>query len=217
MRLHIAIIALLGGIFLLLGWAGGAASPVDSTVVTTLAEARNASPWLTPWIVMLTHLGSVWATLGATAVAAVWLLYQRQRMEAGVLAATVVGGRLLNDGLKLLYDRPRPAFDAHPVLTSSSSFPSGHAANTMIAFVAIALALTPARHRALALNVAVIVAAAIGLSRPYLGVHWPSDVLGGWLLAAMVLLLSRIAQTSLCSPEEQHQVVGGHATPIDRG
>ncbi|QNN66207.1 phosphatase PAP2 family protein [Sphingomonas rhizophila] len=166
---------------------------------------------------MLTHLGSAWATLGATAVAAAWLLSQRQRMEAGVLAATVVGGRLLNDGLKLLYDRPRPAFDAHPVLTSSSSFPSGHAANTMIAFVAIALALTPARHRALALNVAVIVAAAIGLSRPYLGVHWPSDVLGGWLLAAMVLLLSRIAQTSLCSPEEQHQVVGGHATPIDRG
>jgi len=100
------------------------------------------------------------------------------------------------------------------VMVSSSSYPSGHAANSMTAFVALALLAVPARHRRLALAMAIPLAIAVGLSRPFLGVHWPSDTIGGWTLAAMVLLtISATVPRVLIADEAQHEVVGGHLPP----
>lgn len=214
---RILVVGLLMGLFLLLGWVGGRGNPVDWTVVERLADVRVDSPRLTWWVVRLTDLGNVWTTLGAAALAAIWLLYRSAHRKAGILVATVVGGRLLCDGLKLIYGRPRPSFDLHPVATNSYSFPSGHAANTMVAFVAIALFVTPERYRRPAILTAIFAAAMIGMTRPYLGVHWPSDTLGGWLLAASVLLLSvAVSDRSLGAAKQEHEVIGGHRPPIDR-
>jgi undecaprenyl-diphosphatase len=77
----------------------------------------------------------------------------------------------------------------YPVTVSSMSFPSGHAANTMTSFLAFALILAAARHRRAAIAVAVGASVVVGLTRPLLGVHWPSDVLAGWLVGISWILL----------------------------
>ena len=108
----------------------------------------------------------------------------------------------LRPAAKLLYsfnllgDRSRPAFDLHPVATHSSSFPSGHAGNSMAVFLAIALIAVPRAHRRAAVIAALVATFLIGLTRPLLGVHWPSDVVAGWAVgAAIALAAAMIADT----------------------
>ena len=207
-------LAPLGLLFVWLGWAGGGGNPLDVAVIERLAAWRHASPALTNAVIVVTWLGSAFVTLGVSAVVAATLWWRRHRRTAMLLVATLAAERLLADGIKLLYNRPRPAVDLHPVVTSSSSYPSGHAANSMSAFVVLTLLAVPARDRGPALAVAVPVAILVGLSRPFLGVHWLSDTFGGWTLAAMVLLtLSVFAPRVLAADEAQHEVVGGHGDP----
>ena len=204
--------------FILFGWLGGGGSPADVAVVERLAAWRHSAPGLTRAVIAVTWLGSAYTTLGGVALVAAWLAWRHQRATALLLAGTVFGERLVADGIKLIYDRVRPAIDLHPVVTSSSSYPSGHAANSMTAFVAVALLAVPARHRGPALAVAIPLAIAVGLSRPFLGVHWLSDSFGGWTLAAMVLLaMSGFVPGGLAADETQHKVVGGHGAPRVEG
>ncbi len=98
------------------------------------------------------------------------------------MTAIVIGGRIAIEVLKLAIDRPRPAFGPHPVEVHSLSFPSGHAGNSMITFLAIAMIAIPERWRGRAVAIALSSSIAVGLTRPFLGVHWPSDVIGGWVL-----------------------------------
>ena len=93
----------------------------------------------------------------------------------------MLGGRLMVELLKQSVGRLRPDLEMHAVTVQSLSFPSGHAANSMIAFVAIALFCAPARRRGSALTLAIAASLAVGATRPLLGVHWPSDVLAGWI------------------------------------
>lgn len=209
---RIAILIALAAVFLLLGSFGGAENVVDVKIVQALTDWRQSSRDLTIGIIVLTWVGSVYVTLGVVALSSLWLWFKGRTRLALLLAGTVFGERLVADGTKLLYDRARPVFDLHPVVTSSSSFPSGHSANSMTAFVALAVLAVPAHHRQLALWIAIPLAILIGLSRPYLGVHWPTDVLGGWALAGIVLL----AMDSLRREEPKHHIVGGHrATGIE--
>lgn len=203
----------LAAIFLLLGSFGGAENQIDVKIVQALTDWRQSSRNLTIGVILLTWVGSIYVTLGLVGLVGLGLWWKGRTRPAILLAATVFGERLTADGLKLLYDRARPVFDLHPVVTSSSSFPSGHAANAMTAFVAIALIAVPPQRRGSALVAAIPLAVAIGLSRPYLGVHWPTDVLGGWALAAIVLL----AMNALRTDEAEHQIVGGHRAPTVKG
>ena len=115
------------------------------------------------------------------------LIVTGRRRSAALLFVVVAGERLLLDGFKILLGRERPEIALHPVETHSFSFPSGHAANTMTVLVAMALFALPQRHRRWSVPLAIVLAALVGLTRPWLGVHWPSDVLGGWMLAALVI------------------------------
>ena len=93
------------------------------------------------------------------------------------------GGRAIVEFMKWLLARPRPDFIDHPVVVHSLSFPSGHAGNSMIVYLALALIAGPVLTRRLwPVAAAAIFAVAIGLTRPILGVHWPTDVLAGWML-----------------------------------
>lgn len=209
------IMRLLAGLSLLLcivllGLFGGAGSPFDGTVVRSFALWRSGNPGGTAAAVLLTHLGGAPFLLAATAVAAVWLLVRHERGRALALTATVLGGRLLIELLKLATDRPRPAVDAHPVTVFSQSFPSGHAGNSAITFGALALFALPERWRVSGLAAAVLLSGAIGATRPILGVHWPTDVLGGWCLGALWLLLCWTWWRSIDAREQQHPVVGRH-------
>lgn len=165
---------------LLLGLPSHAIISTDLEIGRALAEWRaDHVDSLIP-LVWLTHLGGAPFLLGIAAVAAAITL-RRKVAEALLLAAIVLGGRMMVELLKWAFDRPRPAFDAHPVTTFSHSFPSGHAGNSMITFLAIALIALPQRWRAAGVGAAILLALAVGATRPVLGVHWPSDVLGGWL------------------------------------
>ena len=134
--------------------------------------ARNAA--------LLTWLGSIWILIPITLVAAIYLSFTRRRRAALLLIATL-GGRLLVELQKIIVGRPRPGVDEHLEAVQNLSFPSGHAANAMITYVAIAL-LVPVRqrNRAIAVGIGLALALQAGWSRVALGVHWPSDVLGGW-------------------------------------
>jgi undecaprenyl-diphosphatase len=198
-----SITALLA-LVLLLGLVGGFDNAIDVAAIRTLAVWRHDSPAITRGMIALTQVGSVYTTLGLAVVAALLLWFRGDRTNALLLFGVVVAERLTGDSMKLLYDRPRPTFDLHPVATSSSSFPSGHSANSMTAFVVIALFAVPERYRRLALTLAIGLASLVGLTRPFLGVHWPSDVVGGWAVAGIFILAARELAMRLAAREPQH-------------
>jgi membrane-associated phospholipid phosphatase len=121
-----------------------------------------------------------------------------------LLLGITLSGRLLVELGKSWIGRLRPEDQEHLVAAQSYAFPSGHAANATIVWLSLAL-LAPqtARGRRIAIIVAAIIALAVGVSRPMLGVHWPSDVIGGWAFGlAWTLALVRLcaAPPTDCSP-----------------
>ncbi|WP_046564031.1 phosphatase PAP2 family protein [Micromonospora sp. HK10] len=134
----------------------------------------------------------------AAAVLVGWLLFRRApRLALWVVTTMAVGG-LLGALLKLLVGRHRPDLLDPVARAAGFSFPSGHALNAALAAGVLLLVFLPyARHR-WALRwalwtVAVLITVLTGLSRIALGVHWTSDVLGGWLLGVAVLVATTAA------------------------
>lgn len=111
---------------------------------------------------------------------AIWLFWQK-RWRAGLimLIFPAVAGAT-SSILKQIFARPRPDIVPHLDSFGNLSFPSGHAANAA-AILLLAALIVPSRHRPVWMGLACLVALLIGLSRVLLGVHWPSDVLGGVL------------------------------------
>jgi undecaprenyl-diphosphatase len=131
-----------------------------------------------------------------TLLATVMLLIHRRRRQAMVFAGCVLMAQVLSAGLKGWIDRPRPTLVGHLDLVYSSSFPSGHALMTPVVYLTLAGILAAGERRrtekTLLLGVAVLLTVAVGISRVYLGVHWPSDILAGWILGGAIALLAEI-------------------------
>lgn len=142
-------------------------------------------PWLLEGVRDVTALGGVFlrnlVAIGALAA----LISLRLHREAVLLAATVMGGWLLNTALKLMVGRPRPLIVPHLTEAGGQSFPSGHSFNSAVVYIAIALAfaaMTPVRRvRWSLVGIAMLASLAVAFSRVWLGVHFPSDALAGWL------------------------------------
>lgn len=143
----------------------------------------------------LTELGGAAVLLPATAFAAAWLAWRRDGRGALLLVAITLSGRALVETQKLLIGRPRPDSAEHLVAISNLSFPSAHAANALMVWLCLALLLPRTeRGRTMAIWAAIWLALAIGLTRVMLGVHWPSDVIGGWSFGlAWTLLMLRLS------------------------
>jgi len=143
------------------------------------------------------------------------LLRRHQRRLAAFLVLTAAGGGLLSTAVKLAVDRPRPVVD-HPVATAfGSSFPSGHALASVVVYGALLLTflpLVPRGRRGVAVRAAVLLVVAIGLSRLLLGVHFLSDVVGGWLLG-LAWLLGAVASFEAWRHDEGARPV----EPLDDG
>jgi membrane-associated phospholipid phosphatase len=187
--LAIAIAAALA-LICLLGLVGGMTYPLDVAAIRYFVGWRAANPQSTGAIILFTHLGSGIALLSMTAAAGAWLLWRRKMARALALAGAVIGARFGTELIKLFVNRPRPSLDEHPVVTFSHSFPSGHAGNSMATFLALALFAAPERWRGAAVALAIALSMAMGATRPMLGVHWPSDVLAGWIFGALVVSLA---------------------------
>jgi membrane-associated phospholipid phosphatase len=151
-------------------------------------------PALRAGVIAVTNLGEPWVMVALALVGVAGLLVSRRPRSALLLLAITLVGRGLVELQKLGIGRLRPEDQVHLVPVKSLSFPSGHAANSMIFFLSLALLAPGPRWRRLAVPLALAASAAVGLTRPMLGVHWPSDVIGGWAFgAAWVLAMLGLA------------------------
>ncbi len=171
----------------------GDARAIDTAILmffrTPADPADPVGPrWLEDLARDLTALGSpvvLGIIVGVTCL--FLLLAGRHRTSLFVLGATASGG-IASTLLKLSFNRPRPDLVPHTLYVSSASFPSGHAMISALVYLTLgALVARLVRGRRLklyVLSVAVLLSGLVGLTRVYLGVHWPSDVVGGWAAGA---------------------------------
>lgn len=168
----------------------GATNELDRTILLLLRTPGDvAEPlgplWLQEMARDVTALGGVAVlTLATLATAGVFLML-RSFGAMAYLLVTVGGGILVSSIAKEVFDRPRPDLVPHGAIVSTASFPSGHAMMAAVTYltlgVLIARGLSDRRLKIYVLSLAVTVTLLVGVSRVYLGVHWPTDVLAGWL------------------------------------
>ena len=162
---------------------GGFTQDPDERVLEWIAQHRT--PALDRVMLDLTTLGDGVVVVMLVVVTSTFLWLTQHRWSVYILVAGVIGGKVLNNLLKLLFARPRPTIVEGIDMVSSPSFPSGHAMSAIIAYGSVAYLIArlgPTRRlRNATWVVAGLLILGIGSSRMYLGVHYPSDVLGGFL------------------------------------
>jgi undecaprenyl-diphosphatase len=150
-----------------------------------------ATGWLTTGALAVTELASTDFILISTAGAVILLAASRHWRGASALAISVLATQGVVSLAKGLAERPRPDEGGAMVNSGGFSFPSAHSASAVALYVMLALIAGTAlrdRVRAPAWVAAVALALAIGVSRVYLGAHYPTDVLAGWLTGGIVVL-----------------------------
>lgn len=155
----------------------------DRAILLGLRQAGGAG-WLRTAMIDLTALGDGTVLTLVVLAAAGLLLVRRRPLTAALVVAATASGGWLSAEAKLWVARPRPDLVDHLVPVTGLSFPSGHATNSAIVYLTLAGLLAQVERdrgvRGYLLVVALLLVGAIGISRVYLGVHWPSDVLSGW-------------------------------------
>jgi undecaprenyl-diphosphatase len=164
---------------------------------------RHRTAWLSDLARAVTMVGSVWVVAPLVVAAVAGLVVRRRRDDALFVALASLGAAILVAIVKHAVGRPRPAISDRLVSAAGGAFPSGHAAQSVACYFALAIVaaglVQSRRARTFAYAGASAIAVAVGGSRVYLGVHWASDVVCGWLLAGgwlLVLVGARFAVAS---------------------
>lgn len=144
----------------------------------------------------VTALGGFTALTLIAVLAIAMLLMHGRKIQALIFGSAVILAQVAAEAVKHVVNRPRPELVAHHDLVYSSSFPSGHAVMAPVVYLTLAAIVAAGDRRrpvkvTLLLSAAVLVIA-IGVSRVYLGVHWPTDVLAGWTMGAAIALAASI-------------------------
>ncbi|MDP2651866.1 MAG: phosphatase PAP2 family protein, partial [bacterium] len=150
------------------------------------------TPFFLQLFSIVTILGNTSVVIGVTGVTGLCLLFSKHdRAYVAGLATAVIGAASANYIMKILIERARPSGLIPSILETSSSFPSGHAtlAVALYGFVAYLLCRLYPKNAVVIVTLATLVILAIGFSRLYLGVHFPTDVLAGYLLGGLWLIL----------------------------
>lgn len=186
----------------------------DQTVLDGLNSVVSGSPLVLGVLNVITNFGGsvvAWIALGA---AVVWLLIRREGALAVYVTLTGLGATALTTGVKALVDRPRPVVEASVAAAPGLSFPSGHSLGSAVTYGVLVLVFLPIvapRWRRTVITVAVAMVFAIGISRMALGVHYPSDVLGGWLLGMCWITVTAVAF------RHWHSAAGLGSPPLTEG
>ncbi len=171
--------------------ASGHSFAFDRNLIMLFREPGNPAvpigpAWFQEAVRDMTALGSFVGLFFMTTAATLTLWLCGYRRLATGLVGSVLMALLVSNGLKIVIARDRPDIVAHTALTFTASFPSGHAFLSAATMLSIAGFVGLASRRddiaLLCLALAWVMVLLIGLSRIYLGVHWPTDVLGGWCL-----------------------------------
>jgi membrane-associated phospholipid phosphatase len=157
-----------------------------------LAIHQIAQTRLDSFAATLTELGTSWGVVPVTAIVALILLLSRRWRQSIYLLTAILGSYAISFTAKILLHRSRPSlWELSYPLPLDYAFPSGHAMLSMTLVVALIVLSWGSRWSAFVSIFGTIFAVAIGWTRMYLGVHFPSDVLGGWMLAiAWVMTVS---------------------------
>jgi len=208
-RILVLFLTLSAGAFALLWLASevleGDTFALDRTILRDLRATQNTSVligphWLPYSMIDVTSLGSVTVLTLITVLAVAFLVAVRKHTTAIFVAIAVSSGALVGSALKSLFFRARPDVVPHLVHVSSASFPSGHAMNSAVVYLTLATLLARSqqavRVRIFLLATAIFLTMLVGISRVFLGVHWPSDVVAGWSVgAAWAVMCSLVGKT----------------------
>lgn len=208
--LLLAIVGLAGSTWAFLELAGevleGETLAFDKRLLLALRNPADLSDPLGPgW---LEEMGRDFTALGGTGVLVLlgasvigYLLLRGRHRTALFTAAALTSGWLLSSLLKLGFDRPRPDLVPHGSIVYTTSFPSGHSMMAAVTYLTLAIMLARVhphyRLKAYLLLIAILLTVLVGISRVYLGVHWPSDVLAGWTAGAAWASLCWLAARAL--------------------
>lgn len=210
----VAVAAFFGIALALLGFAEitdevtegeGEARWFDEGLLLALRTSDPSDPigprWFEETVAEITALGGFGVLALVTLLVIGYLLLQQKWTTAAMVLVATLGGTAISEGLKVGFSRPRPDLVAHVVDVTSMSFPSGHAMLSAVTYLTIGALLArtqdTVRERGYVLGAAILLTLLIGLSRIYLGVHWPTDVLAGWCLGAAWALACWIVATLL--------------------
>ena len=160
----------------------------DLTIIQTITSLPT---WLYPFFIVITQIGNPLVTLGIGAAIAIYgLRVSNTRLAFSGATVWIVFG--IGSALKLLVGRERPHTEyAANIMLDSLSFPSGHSSGSAIAFGLLAYFAwksLPRPFNYIATALLIVLVLLVGISRIYLGAHFPSDVIGGWLLGAIILV-----------------------------
>ena len=188
-----ALATLLGGFGLIADEVSeGETMKIDQAVLMALRTPGDPTDpigpaWLEEAARDVTALGSFTVLAILITVVVLHLFLIGRKRTGWFLTASVIGGTLLSSGLKSLFDRPRPDLTG-VARVFTTSFPSGHATVSAVVYLtlgALLAEMTESRgQKILYLGSAVLLTVMVGLSRVYLGVHYPTDVLAGWSIGA---------------------------------
>ncbi len=187
-NLFILVTALLFFTFVAKEVVSGESKGFDSMVLNYLRHdgkfLSDQQLWLTGMMTDITSLGGVTVIFLITAAVFFYLLIQGQHEFMWLILIATIGGALLAFGLKELFARERPPLIFHLLTVKSMSFPSGHAMMSSIVYLTQGALLAKVQSnknlKVYILITAVFLVFLIGMSRIYLGVHYPTDVLAGW-------------------------------------
>jgi undecaprenyl-diphosphatase len=198
-NLFILITALLVFIYLAKEVISGDTQEFDEWVLNSLRYSWDIKlpigpTWFTGLVTDITALGGATIIVIITAAVVFYLLIQKQYQLMWLILIATIGGALLSFGLKEIFARERPPLIFHLLTVKSMSFPSGHAMMSSVVYLTQGALLAKTQSnknlRVYILLVAIILVFLIGISRIYLGVHYPTDVLAGWSVG--------LAWASLC-------------------
>lgn len=201
----------------------------DQKILLAMREANDPAEPIGPeWMEEtgrdITALGGFTILTGLTA-ASMGLMFMVGRPRLAILTfVAITSGMMMSHGLKSFFDRPRPDLVPHGVLVTSASFPSGHAMMSAVVYLTLGVLLARTqpllRLRLYIIALSVMVTLMVGVSRVYLGVHWPTDVLAGWAVGGIWALTFGLIALKV-SPrrsidEEVPQNLENPDQPLDR-
>lgn len=200
--LVVAILLIAGGLWAFIAVSEevieGDTHAIDESILLSLRNPADRGDPIGPgWMEEMgrdaTALGGVAVLTFITLAGAVFLALQGKGRAALFVLLAIAGGIALSVALKTGFDRPRPELVSHGSIVYTASFPSGHSMMSAVVYLTLGTLLARfQRRRRLKIYVivlAVLITLAVGVSRVYLGVHWPTDVLAGWTAGAAWAML----------------------------